>query len=577
MKDLFQALLPYISKHKLRYVVIALFLILMTIFWMVPPQIIRLFVDGIISRTLTKNDQILYAMYFLGSIILVYIADFIWSYLIFLGSEDLGMELKNNLMKQYLSRNGNFYSLFKKGDLFTRTSEDVGVMQMTIGYGLMTAFNASIMIIFVVGMMIFTISPLLTIVSLLPLPFVSYFTYKWGTLVDQYYTKAQQAISQMNSELLELIDGVRVVRAFNMEKSTNQSFNLKTTETVVKNNQIAEMSARFEPLFELGMRLSYVISFICGVLLIQQGKITVGMLVGFQVYITMLIWPMIMLGDLISVAQQGKSAWRRIDEVLEQKETNLYNGNRQLKHFDSIAFKDFSFQYPNSESTALKHINFEIKKGQTIGIVGRTGSGKTTLIQQLFYTYPYTNQAPFINDIPLNDYRRSNVRQLFTFVPQEHTLFSGTIRDNLVFGDESYSDEDLYKVLEWADFKKDVLAFNRGLDTLVGEKGMSLSGGQKQRLALARAFLRSSSVLILDDALSAVDATTERQIMQYLNQHFDEQTKIIVTHRLSALEQADWILVLDDGCIVEQGNHNDLMNINGWYNEQYIHQQTKEV
>ncbi|WP_071131056.1 ABC transporter ATP-binding protein [Enterococcus timonensis] len=573
---LFQQLRKYVLEHKLNYTIVFIFMIISSAMSVAPTYILRLFIDAIVSKDFSVAVLTQYSSYFLLVIVLAYLADFIWSYYLFIGSYDLQKSFREKLMAHFLKMGAPFYHRFRTGDLLTRASEDVQVMGMTVGYGLMTLLNSSVFLAFVVGMMAITVSWQLTIIALLPMPILAYYIFKWGSQVDKKFTEAQDAVSQMNAEVLEIVDGLRVVRAFGLEGSTTKKFQEKTTATKDKNNEVSEIDSRFNPLITIVLAISFVLSFLGGAYLISQQKITVGAMVSFQVYLTMIVWPMISAGDLVNVMQQGVASFRRIYEVLSTGDLLEKEGTQTLAEVETITFEDFDFKYPEDTRLTLQQVDLTIKKGQIIGFVGKTGSGKTTLLRQFTHRYPYSSSVPLINGEKLTDYKTFDLRKQLAQVPQEHILFSRSIRENLLFGDENASDEKLLKSLQLASFDQEVLAMPQGLDTLVGEKGVSLSGGQKQRLSLARAFLRNSPILLLDDALSAVDAKTEAKIIENLKELPGDLTLLIVTHRLSAITKADQIFVLEDGAIVQRGTHESLIQTSGWYQDQYLHQQLKE-
>ncbi|MGX7352427.1 ABC transporter ATP-binding protein [Enterococcus canis] len=575
MKYILKQLTSYFKEHKLRYTTVFVFMVISSAMYVAPIYILRLFVDAIIQDHFSMAILTRYVLLFAGAIILGYLTEFIWTFFLFIGSYDLQKQLREQLMSHFLKMGAPFYQRFRTGDLMTRSSDDVQVMGMTVGYGLMVFLNTSLYLSFIVLMMAVTVSWQLTLVALLPMPILAYYIFKWGSQVDKAFTEAQNAVSEMNSEVLEIVDGIRVVRAFGLEDETTRQFEAKTTETKGKNDQVSEIDSRFGPLITMILAISFVLSFGLGAFFVASQRITIGAMVSFQVYLTMVVWPMISAGDLVNVMQQGAASWRRINEVLQTGDSLEADGTLPLTSIETVTFADFSFHYPQAEREALQNINLTLNKGEVLGVVGKTGSGKTTLLRQFGHRYPYSAQAPLINDQSLLQYQTAQVRQKFAEVPQEHTLFSRTIRENLLFGDAKATDDALWQSLEMARFAEDVRRMPAGLETLVGEKGVSLSGGQKQRLSLARAFLRNSEILLLDDALSAVDAKTEQEIIANLKQ-LTEHTALIVTHRLSAITEADQIIVLEDGQVIQRGTHQELIQVPGWYQEQYHHQQIKE-
>lgn len=575
MKYVIKHLLNYFKEHKGRYGVVLVFMVINSALAVVPTYIIRLFVDAIIQKTLTTELLVQYGLLFGGAILTCYIADFIWTFNLFIGSYDLQRSLREQLMAHFLKMGAPFYQRFRTGDLMTRSTEDVQVMGMTVGYGLMVFMNTSLFLSFILLMMAVTVSWQLTLIALLPMPLLAYFIFKWGSEVDALFTESQKAVSEMNNEVLEIVDGTRVVRAYGLEKATTEVFEKKTSETREKNDKVALLNARFGPLITIVLAISFVASFGVGAFLVEQQQITVGGMVSFQVYLTMVVWPMISAGDLVNVMQQGAASWRRINEVLAAGDQLEPEGKEVLLPVTSITFQQYHFQYPGNQNLVLDNVDLTIKRGQVVGIVGKTGSGKTTLLRQLAHRYPYSAEVPLLNDRTLTAFPTAAVRGVFAEVPQEHTLFSRTIKENLLFGKEDATDEELWSALETACLADDVRKMADGMATLIGEKGVSLSGGQKQRLSLARAFLRQSQVLLLDDALSAVDAKTEQKIIEKMRELPGAQTSLIVTHRLSAVTEADQIIVLEEGRVVQRGTHRSLIAEPGWYQEQYYHQQVK--
>lgn len=576
MKYVLKQLTTYFKEHKVRYTFVFVFMVIASAMYVAPIYILRLFIDALIQDNFDYSVLVQYVTLFAGAILLGYLAEFVWTFNLFIGSYDLQKQLREQLMSHFLKMGAPFYHRFRTGDLMTRSSDDVQVMGMTVGYGLMVFLNTSLYLSFIVAMMAGTVSWLLTLIALIPMPLLAYYIFKWGSQVDKAFTEAQNSVSEMNSEVLEIIDGIRVVRAYGLEGATTEQFQKKTLETRAKNNIVSEIDSRFGPLITIILAISFVMSFGVGAFLVANQTITIGAMVSFQVYLTMVVWPMISAGDLVNVMQQGAASWRRINEVLQTGDELETPGEADLQAINTIRFEAYHFQYPQAARYVLEGLDLTITRGEVLGIVGKTGSGKTTLLRQFGHRYPYSDQVPLINEQPLMTYQTTAVRNHFAEVPQEHTLFSRTIRENLLFGQPDASEEVLWEALASACFSEDIKRMPEGLETVVGEKGVSLSGGQKQRLSLARAFLRNSEVLLLDDALSAVDAKTEQAIITNLKTMKQAPTSIIVTHRLSAITEADQIIVLEDGRITQRGTHQELIETPGWYQEQYYHQQLKE-
>ncbi|KPG70033.1 ABC transporter ATP-binding protein [Enterococcus sp. RIT-PI-f] len=576
MKYVLKQLTTYFKEHKVRYAVVFGFMIIASAMYVAPIYILRLFIDALLQDDFSQAVLIRYSSLFAGAILLGYLAEFVWTFNLFIGSYDLQRKLRQQLMGHFLKMGAPFYQRFRTGDLMTRSSDDVQVMGMTVGYGLMVFLNTSLYLSFIVAMMAVTVSWQLTLIALIPMPLLAYYIFKWGSQVDKAFTEAQNSVSEMNSEVLEMIDGIRVVRAYGLEEETTKQFEDKTTETRAKNDIVSEIDSRFGPLITIILSISFVLSFGIGAQLVANQQITIGAMVSFQVYLTMVVWPMISAGDLVNVMQQGAASWRRINEVLQTDDQLEPDGSTGLAAIETISLNDYHFKYPETEREVLAGLDLTIQKGEVLGVVGKTGSGKTSLLRQFGHRYPYSAQMPQINGKALTQYTTETLRSQFAEVPQEHTLFSRTIKENLLFGQPDASEDALWAALDAACFTEDIKRMPEGLETIVGEKGVSLSGGQKQRLSLARAFLRQSEVLLLDDALSAVDAKTEQAIITNLKSMQHAPTSIIVTHRLSAITEADQIIVLDDGEISQRGTHQSLIQTPGWYQNQYYHQQLKE-
>ena len=576
MNDLIKLVIGFIKKHPMRYLVSFVLMIGSSIASVYPARIVGQVVDKIVANELNGDWLWTQLVILVGIILVAYITESIWTNLIFMGYYEMQKELRVKLLRNNLMKKIPFYAHFRTGDIITRSSEDVMTIGDMMGFGMFALMNSTLMVTVSIYMMVTTISLPLTIVAILPLPILSYLVYKWGFDLEEEYNKAQNTVSQLNNEVLEMIDGTYVIRAYGQEDAMMDEFRAKTKKAMKQNIIVSEIESRFIPLAQLFMMISFTIALFYGGYLVSNGTILVGDVIAFQVYMGAIMWPMFMIGDIITNYKRGKVATERINEILRYDDDIERGGTKALETIESIEFKDFHFTYPGEEASLLKGINLTLKKGETLGIVGKTGSGKTTLLMQLLHQFPYKGEKLFINEEPLIDYDSQTVAGHLAYVPQEHTLFSRTIRENMLFGKEDATDDEIWEALTLASFEGDVKRMPDELDTMVGEKGVSLSGGQKQRLSIARAFLRNRECLILDDALSAVDAKTEREIISHLQQERGGCMNIISAHRLSAIRHADEIIVMNEGRISERGTHEELLEQRGWYYEQYLTQEMEE-
>lgn len=576
MNDLIKLVIGFIKKHPMRYLVSFVLMVASSIAAVYPARIVGEVVDKIVASELNGDWLWTQLVILVGIILVAYITESIWTNLIFMGYYEMQKELRVKLLRNNLMKKIPFYAHFRTGDIITRSSEDVMTIGDMMGFGMFALMNSTLMVTVSIYMMVTTISLPLTIVAVLPLPILSYLVYKWGFDLEEEYNKAQNAVSQLNNEVLEMIDGTYVIRAYGQEDAMMDEFRAKTKKAMKQNIIVSEIESRFIPLAQLFMMISFTIALLYGGYLVSTGTILVGDVIAFQVYMGAIMWPMFMIGDIITNYKRGKVATERINEILRYDDDIERGGTKALETIESIEFKDFHFTYPGEEASLLKGINLTLKKGETLGIVGKTGSGKTTLLMQLLHQFPYRGEKLLINAEPLIDYDPQTVAGHLAYVPQEHTLFSRTIRENMLFGKEDATDDEIWEALTLASFDGDVKRMPDELDTMVGEKGVSLSGGQKQRLSIARAFLRNRECLILDDALSAVDAKTEREIISHLQQERGGCMNIISAHRLSAIRHADEIIVMNEGRISERGTHEELLEQRGWYYEQYLTQEMEE-
>ncbi|KRF38635.1 ABC transporter ATP-binding protein [Paenibacillus sp. Soil787] len=561
----------------IRYTIAIGLLIIVGIIDVIPPKLIGYAIDGIHMGTLT-GSKLIQLLAFWGALIVAgYGLSYVWLYQLFGGAFVLERILRSRLMRQLLRMTPTFYERNRTGDLMARATNDLQAVSTTAGFGILTFVDSTLFMLTILSMMGFFISWKLTLASIIPLPIMAVAITIYGGRIHERFLLAQNAFGEMNDRVLETIAGVRVIRAFVQEKASEQSFKTMTDDVYRKNIAVAVIDALFEPTVKILVGISYLIGLCYGGYLVFHSELTLGELVSFNTFLGMLIWPMFAIGELMNIMQRGNASLDRVNETLGYKPDVKEDPNATtLLLPNSINFKGVTFRYPSSSIDNLVNINFHLQRGQTLGIVGRTGSGKTTLLKQLLREYPIGQGAIVISEMPIEKLTIDTLHGWIGYVPQEPVLFSKTVKENIMLGRGQGTEEELLQALELAAFRKDVEFLPDGLQTLVGEKGVALSGGQKQRVSIARALYVNPEILMLDDALSAVDAKTEAEIIRGIRSERAGKTTLITTHRLSAVQHADWILVLDEGYIVEEGTHEQLVALGGWYKEQYDRQQLEE-
>ncbi|MGF2615205.1 ATP-binding cassette domain-containing protein [Rossellomorea vietnamensis] len=560
-----------------RYTVAIGLLTIVGILDVLPPKLVGMAIDDIHIGKMTMDNLSSYLIWMAVILVVSYGLTYIWMYQLFGGAFLVERKLRSRFMGHLLKMTPTFFEKNRTGDLMARATNDLKAISITAGFGILTLIDSSVFMVTILFTMAFFVSWKLTLAAVLPLPLMAWLMKVYGARIHKRFTEAQDAFGDLNDKVLESVAGVRVIRAYVQERADEGKFAEMTEDVYNKNIEVAKIDSLFEPTIKVLVGLSYLIGLGYGAYLVFHQTITLGQLVSFNVYLGMLIWPMFAVGELINVMQRGNASLDRVQETLNYEEDVKSPAHpKTAGKPETISFDEVNFQYPSSKVKNLSGITLNLRKGQTLGIVGKTGSGKTTIIKQLLREYPHGEGRLAINDIPIEEQELQNVRDWIGYVPQDHVLFSRTVKENILFGQPGASEAQLEKAIELADFKKDLEMLPDRLATLVGEKGVALSGGQKQRISIARALIKNPEILILDDSLSAVDAKTEAKIIENIRKERSGKTTIITTHRLSAVEHADWIVVLDNGVVTEEGSHETLLFNDGWYKEQYDRQQIEE-
>ncbi|MDN6729862.1 MAG: ABC transporter ATP-binding protein/permease [Alkalibacterium sp.] len=576
MFDVLIKLKFFFKEHKWQYILSFLTLAISNIFAVFIPFIIGRFIDGIVTGSMDAELLLVYAVQFASLIFITYGLDLIWGYGLFSGAYKLQRQMRSTLMRHFLRMRAPYFEKFRTGDLLARGTQDIRALADTAGYGMLVLMSATGFTATLIVMMGVTVNWFLTFATVLPLLPMAYVIKVKGAQVDEAYEISQKAFSSVNDDVLEMIDGMRVIRAYVKEDDFIEKFQSQTTQLLKKNNRVSELSAIFAPTVKLFAGLSTMIALSYGAILVSQGVLSVGDIIAFQMYLGMMIWPIISVSELILILRQGSASMRRVEDIIAATDGLSFTGNMPAHAVGDFQFDNFNFSYTASETVNLNHIDLALPKGKTLGIVGKTGSGKTTLIRQLLNQFP-TGQGTFtMGNYAYSDYQDASLRELIGYVPQDHTLFSRSVRDNIAFGKNDATDQDILRSIRLSSFEEDLNNMEHGLDTMIGEKGVAISGGQKQRISIARALIKDPDILILDDSLSAVDAKTEQNIIRNIQEERKDKTTIISTHRLSGVKAVDEIIVMDKGEITERGSHDELIERQGWYYDQFKKQEIKD-
>ncbi|MEZ0181790.1 ABC transporter ATP-binding protein [Flavobacterium oncorhynchi] len=585
MKEL-SYLNKYFIKYKYSFSLGILITIIAQIFFLFTPKLVSKCFD-VIERFLKlsesdRNSAIIVDFYqreLIHNALLITASAIVGGFLTFLMrqtlivmSRHIEFDLKNEVFKQYENLSQNFYKQNRTGDLMNRISEDVSKVRMYVGPAVMYSINTFIRFAIVILYM-YNVSPLLTLYTILPLPILSYCIFKLSSEINKRSTTFQQYLSKVSSFSQEIFSGIRVIKAYSLENQHQNNMIDLAEESKRKSLSLARVQSLFGPLMIALIGISnLVVIYFGGVMYINGTIPNIGTIAEFILYVNMLTWPVASLGWVSSMVQEAEASQKRLNEFLKI-EPEIKNNNPNSSDIQgSIAFENVSFTYDDTNIEALKNVTFTVKKGETLAILGKTGSGKSTILSLISRLYDVTDGRITIDGNEISTLNLNDLRNNIGIVPQDAFLFSDTIKNNIKFGNQNATDEEVIEAAKSAVVHDNIAAFNKQYDTILGERGITLSGGQKQRVSIARAIIKNPAILLFDDCLSAVDTETEETILNNLFEICKDKTTIIVSHRVSSAKNADKIIILEDGKIIQQGSHNQLINQEGYYSSLYLKQ-----
>lgn len=571
----FQFIFQYIKKHKFQYLAGILTLFVVDFANLFIPQLTGTITDGLTAHTMDWNGvkSCLLAIFLLG--LTLTIGRFLWRYFLFGASRSIERELRDTMFAHLEKMDVEYYNEHKTGDLMTRFTSDLNSIRMAIGPAIISLFDGTVMAVMVIFQMMIYVNVKLTLVALIPMFLISIGEIFYGKIMHPRYLARQEAVSDLTDFVQESFSGVRVIKAFVRERSECAAFARQNRNTMNKNLKVVGLLSVVMPLLDVIIGFSSLAALIYGGYLALIGEITLGRFVAFNQYINMLVWPMLACGDAINMFSQGAASIKRVKEVFDSKPE--VSDAKDVAPVDAlkgeITLSHLTFIHHGHTEPTLKDISLNVPAGSTLAIIGRTGNGKSTLVNLLLHLYNAKSGMIFFDGRDINTIPLKTLRENIAYVPQDNFLFSDTLKANIAFGVEGEDMDAITEATQTACIHDSIALFPAGYDTIVGERGVTLSGGQKQRSSIARALMKNAPILILDDALSAVDTDTEEHILRNLKKNRAGKTTILIAHRISTIQNADMILVLDDGIAKELGTHEELMKLNGIYRDMFEKQQ----
>lgn len=571
---LFAQLSWYFRREWRRYLGAVALLVIIAMLQLVPPKVVGIVVDGVTEQHFTTGQILMWIATMVLIAVVVYLLRYVWRVLLFGASYQLAVELREDYYRQLSRQHPEFYLRHRTGDLMARATNDVDRVVFAAGEGVLTLVDSLVMGCAVLIMMSTQISWQLTLFALLPMPVMAIMIKRNGDALHERFKLAQAAFSSLNDRTQESLTSIRMIKAFGLEDRQSALFAADAEDTGKKKNmRVARIDARFDPTIYIAIGMANLLAIGGGSWMVVQGSLTLGQLTSFMMYLGLMIWPMLALAWMFNIVERGSAAYSRIRTMLAEAPVVIDGSDKVPEGRGELDVNIRQFTYPQTDHPALENVNFALKPGQMVGICGPTGSGKSTLLSLIQRHFDVSEGDIRFHDIPLTKLQLDSWRSRLAVVSQTPFLFSDTVANNIALGCPNATQQEIEHVARLASVHDDILRLPQGYDTEVGERGVMLSGGQKQRISIARALLVNAEILILDDALSAVDGRTEHQILHNLRQWGQGRTVIISAHRLSALTEASEIIVMQHGHIAQRGNHDELAQQSGWYRDMYRYQQ----
>ncbi|WIV10488.1 ABC transporter ATP-binding protein [Proteiniborus sp. MB09-C3] len=568
----FKTLKEFFIKHKWKYVLGIMWLLIVDLVQLLVPQIFRVITDSLEKGTLTRQNLIKYSAYIILTGLIIGVGRYFWRIYINKTSRQLEYYIRNKLFHHLQTLSTNYFNNHKTGDLMAHATNDINAVRMALGPGIVMITDAFFITISAIYAMIGTANLKLTLISLIPLPFLAFLVMKFGKMIHGKFKDVQDAFSKLTDSVQENFAGVRVIKSFVQEEKEIDKFTDSNEHNFKMNMSLIKVWGMFSPLIQFISALSFLILIWYGGISVINNEISLGDFVALNSYLGLLVWPIMAIGWVINMFQRGIASMERLNTIFNEKPEIVDSENAlSLTEINGdLEYNNVSFKYPGSNNYALKNINIKIKQGDTLAIIGRTGSGKTTLVNLLIRLFDIQEGDILIDGVNIRDVTLKSLRENVGYVPQESFLFSTTIKGNIGFAfDEEVEDERIVEAAKLSELYSNILDFPEQFDTILGERGVTLSGGQKQRTSIARAIIKSPGILILDDSLSAVDTQTEEKILENLNEIMESRTTIIISHRISTIKNANEIIVLDNGEIAQRGTHDELLENEGIYKNIY--------